>query len=177
MTPTPHPQRQDKTDIRCQVSGVRFLQDHAGRPFDKLRVNQARTTVFVIATTTFLFFASIASAQRPIQLLEPLPDGVDCIAQGSAAIPATCQNAVTVSGTFGVMNAYLRPMMAWGFGVLAGLTVLMIIIGGFQIMLSGGSDIRNSEGTKRILSALIGLFIILFSATILFVLNSSFFVP
>jgi hypothetical protein len=112
-----------------------------------------------------LVSSSALAAPRPINLLEPLPDGTSQIVidQNEPLPPLS------------ILNAYLRPFIPWAIGVSAGLAVLMIIIGGFQIMLSGGGDIKNSAGTKKIMSAILGLLLLVFSATILNWLNASYF--
>jgi hypothetical protein len=102
-------------------------------------------------------------AQKPIVLLEPLPDGTTEISVAPGSFPLAA------------LNAYLNPFMTWGFGVAAALTVLMIIVGGFQIMLAGGNEGERSKGKDRILAALAGLLLLVFSATILNMLNASFF--
>ena len=60
-------------------------------------------------------------------------------------------------------------------GIAAGLAILMIIIGGLQIITSGGNDSKIGEGKKRVTEAIIGLLILVFSATILYFLNAYFF--
>lgn len=101
-----------------------------------------------------------ASAQKPIVLLEPIGD----------------LEKVTFGGfPLSPLNQYLRVFIPWAIGLGAGLCVLMIIVGGFQIMLSGGDPGKQGAGKDRILSALIGLLILVFSATILNFLNADFF--
>lgn len=101
-----------------------------------------------------------ASAQAAIELLEPI--------NGTAAI--------NVGGSpFDALNQYLQPLMPYIIGMSAGLAVFMIILGGMQIMLGGG-DLASSGGKDRILAVLAGLLILVFSATILYMLNANFFV-
>lgn len=107
-----------------------------------------------------LLIPLIAEAQRPIQLLEPLP-GTPAITIGVNPLDA--------------LNQYLQPFLPMVIGLSAGLAVIMIIYGGFQIMMGGG-NIAQSEGMNRILTALMGLMILIFSATILYMLNSHYFV-
>lgn len=113
------------------------------------------------------FSANIANAQapapgKPIKLLEPLPGGIPEI-------------AMRVGDPFGVFNAYVNPMFAFGIGVAAGLAVFMVIIGGLEIMLSNGDEGKMGEGRQRILAAIGGLLLLVFSATILHLLNPNFF--
>jgi hypothetical protein len=101
-----------------------------------------------------------AIAQKPIQLLEPLPGGTSQIQAGGAALD--------------MLNQYMRPLIPWVVGVAMGLAVLMIIVAGFQIMLAGGGQGQQS-GKDRIISVVIGIIILVFSATILAMLNADFF--
>ena len=114
-------------------------------------------TTIIIASVAV---ANQALAQRPIELLEPIGSTTE--------LTTTCS-------PFDVLNQYLQSFMPILIGSAAGLAVLMIIIGGFQIMLSGG-NIAQSEGKTRILAALLGLSLLVFSAIILYMLNSNFFV-
>ncbi len=101
------------------------------------------------------------SCPNPLKLLEPLPDG------RTEFCPS--------SNPFGVINDYLRPILSWMVGIAAGLAILMIVIGGLQIIMSGGNDSKIGEGKKRVTEAILGLLLLVFSATILYFLNSYFF--
>lgn len=110
---------------------------------------------FIGMTVSFTAFS-----QRPIDLYEPLP-GTSQITMGSGPLDA--------------LNQYLQPFLPLVVGMSAGLAILMIIIGGFQIMLGGGS-IAQSEGLNRILTAIGGLMILIFSAALLYMLNANYFI-
>jgi len=104
---------------------------------------------------------------KPIQLLVCLPGmrGPNCelgFATGGGSHPLS------------ILNSYVNSVFPWMIGVAAGLTVLMIIVGGFQIMLSGGGE-KQREGKDRIFAAIGGLLILFFSAAILMVLNSYYY--
>jgi len=118
---------------------------------------------FSTTLTTLLgaLLAPVAAfAQRPIKLLEPIGSLTEI-----------------TSGPFPLspLNQYLRVFIPWAMGVGAGLCVLMIIVGGFQIMLSGGEATAQGAGKNRILSALMGLLILVFSAMILNFLNANYY--
>ena len=126
-----------------------------------------RRLFFQGAIAFVAFSASVANAQapapgKPIKLLQPLPGNI-------REIP------VQINDPFGIFNAYVNPMLAFGIGVAAGLAVFMVIIGGFQIMLSNGDEGKIGEGRQRILAAIGGLLILVFAATILNLLNPDFF--
>ena len=122
-----------------------------------LHFHQLTTLTTLLAT---LLAPLAASAQRPIVLLEPIGDLKE-VTFGSFALSP--------------LNSYLQVFIPWAIGLGAGLCVLMIIIGGFQIMLSGGEASKQSAGKDRILSALLGLLILVFSAMILNFLNVDFY--
>ena len=108
-----------------------------------------------------------ASGPKPMQLLECLPDP-----RGG---PPICEIMIDPQNPFSVLNAYLQPLFPWMMAIAAGLTVLMIIVGGFQIMLAGGEQGGQSAGKDRIKAVLLGLLILLFSAAILNTLNSYYY--
>lgn len=99
---------------------------------------------------------------KPLKLLEPLPDG-------------TASLTVCAKNSFFLLNQYLQPMMTWGIGIAAGLAVLMIVIGGLQMMFSGGVQAGMEDGKKRMLSAIFGLIFLVFSAGFLNLLNAYFY--
>ena len=113
-----------------------------------------------ILIVAFLLIPLIAEAQRPIDLLEPLP-GTAQITLGVNPLDA--------------LNQYLQPFLPVVIALSAGISVIMIIYGGLQIMMGGG-NIAQSEGMNRILTAIMGLMILIFSATLLYMLNSHYFV-
>ena len=104
-----------------------------------------------------------SATAKPIKFLEPLPGGLTEISSACAGNP------------FSLLNTYLNPVMTWGIGVAAGISVLMVIIGGFQIILSGGDQSAIQNGKDRIKSALFGLLLLVISGTFLSLLNAYFF--
>jgi len=108
-------------------------------------------------------FAQTPVPPKPITLLERLPGST------SSTLP------VCLSNPFSLINAYLQPMMTWGIGIAAGLAVLMIIVGGLQMMLSGGSPEGMSSGRQRVFASIFGLIFLVFSAALLNFLNAYFF--
>ena len=57
----------------------------------------------------------------------------------------------------------------------AGVALLMVILGGIQIIFSHGEDAKIGEGKSRMVTAIIGLLILIFSAAILNMLNASYY--
>ncbi len=163
MTPFPSPHRPHQKgsldtplDTPLNSSRLRVATAGLARGYSGL----LGMTIALLPFPLSLFpFPSVAFAQRPIELLEPI---------GTVT-------SVTL-GTFplDVLNQYLQPFMPLLIGSAAGLAVFMIILGGFQIMLSNG-NIAQSEGKNRILAALAGLMLLVFSATVLYMLNASYY--
>lgn len=104
---------------------------------------------------------ALAGGAQPLFLLEPIG--------GLFAIPATAD------ATF-IINAYLSAFLPWLMGFCAVFTVLMVVVGGTQVMISGVNEEQKAEGKARITSAIIGFLLLIFAATVLNFLNSSFFV-
>lgn len=101
------------------------------------------------------------AAQADIILLEPI-GGVDRI--------STAGN----SG-FGVFFQYFNLLYPWVVGLGAAIAVLMGLAGGIEIMTAGANDGQRSKGVNRLLLSIGGLVILLFSSTILNILNPTFF--
>lgn len=102
-------------------------------------------------------------AQAQIRLLQPLGN----------------QGTIPVQPGIGTLIAYTNDALNWLFDVALGLTVLLIVVSGIQIMFSAGSNgIFGSldEARSRITWAIIGLMVLFFSGLILQVLNDTFYV-
>ena len=97
---------------------------------------------------------------EPIELLEPV-GGVTSIEGDGEAFNAFLQ--------------YFNLLFPWAAGIAAGLVVLWALIGGVQIMTSGGDSGKRSEGIDKFKNALIGLLMLLFAGAILNAINPSFF--
>ncbi len=80
---------------------------------------------------------------QPVTLLNPL------CTSGSA----NCQN--------GTVEGLLQSIVKWLFVIATPIAVGMILIGAFQMLLSGGNEDKFSTGKKTILYAVIGYAIIL----------------
>ncbi len=99
--------------------------------------------------------------QTGIRLLEPIGNVTE--------IPTA-----NASG-FGPFFFFFNLLYPWFLGLGAAIAVLMGVIGGIQIMWSGGNDTIHSAGMQRFLLSLGGLILLLFSSLILNLLNPNFF--
>ena len=140
-------------------ASVQEASAHAAKPRGLPLVLFILLLFLALAPTAF---AASSLSPKPLILLEPLPDG-------------TASLTVCASSPFFLLNKYLQPMMGWGAGIAAGLAVLMIVVGGLQMMFSGGSPEGMSSGKQRIISAIFGLIFIVFSAALLNFLNAYFY--
>ena len=89
--------------------------------------------------------------------------------------PIGSEDQIDAIPGLGALGHYLSLLYPWMVGMGAGVTVLMAVIGGIQIIQSGGDQGKRDAGQQRLLMSLGGLLLILLSATILNALNPSFF--
>jgi len=82
---------------------------------------------------------------------------------------------INVSSGIGTFINYFNDATSWLLTVVVGICVLWVLIGGFQIMLSGGFSGMDSAGKNHMIWAIAGLAITLFAGFILRLLNSMFF--
>ncbi|MFO7628356.1 MAG: hypothetical protein R6W06_02335, partial [Prochlorococcaceae cyanobacterium] len=71
----------------------------------------------------------------------------------------------------GWIGQYIGALYRYGVGIAGVLAVLMMMIGGFIWLLSGGSPDKVGQGKDFIISALSGLLLALFSFMILYTIN------
>ncbi len=104
--------------------------------------------------------AADACGPGTIRMLEPL-GGVRCLPVGA--------------GPLGAVYTYFNLFYPWIVGVCAGVAILWGIAGGANMILNAGDSGKYEEGKQWLLNAMIGLFIIIFSAMIMNFLNPSFY--
>jgi len=101
------------------------------------------------------------------------PNGV-CGTDLGACIPAGQTDVeITIGGKvkFNELGDYVKTIYIWLLGVGGIVAVVIIIFGGFLYMTSGGSPDRVKEAKGRISSALMGLFLLIGSYTLLYTIN------
>ncbi len=83
------------------------------------------------------------------------------------------QDPVRVNGVLqvGFIGEYIAAVYRWLIGIMAVFAVIMIMVGGVQYMLKGGSQQGVTEAKQRIKNALIGMVILLGSYTLLYTTN------
>lgn len=124
-----------------------------------------------------------ADPQRPmlrrnnaLRLMQPL-DAINAPpdAANPGAVPAGA--GTLFLGTppgIGIFFCYFNLSWPWILGVGAGIAILQAIVGGMQIMLSGGAE-QKSAGESRLTWALAGLVLIALAGFLLRVLNPIFY--
>lgn len=68
---------------------------------------------------------------------------------------------------FDSMNNFLTFLLSWAIGIGGGISFLLILFGGFQIMASSGTPEKIQAGKELITSAITGLLMLIFSIFIL----------
>ena len=116
-------------------------------------------------TRTYVFLGLLLTAHPVFAAKIPLLE--DPIENGRGSVEA-CPGL----GTFFV---YFNKFWPWLIGSATGIAVLMTIVGGLQVIMSGGDQGKRSEGTTRFMHALIGLLMLACAGLILRTLNPSFF--
>lgn len=92
------------------------------------------------------------------------PADTACSGLSQATTGVICNDEAAATG--GVSNIILRVISILSF-VVGGVCVLMVIIGGFRYVISGG-DTNGVQGAKNtILYAVVGLVVVLFARVIL----------
>ncbi len=77
-------------------------------------------------------------------------------------------------GAVGIMKEYVGRVYLFGTGLVVVVAVIMLIVGGIEIMVVGGIASTDS-GKQRITQALLGIVLVALSALILNWINPSFF--
>lgn len=96
----------------------------------------------------------------------------------SVPVLATALSVENVGASIGLGTADLRTILvniiSWALGLLGIIAVIMILIGGFQWLISGGDEDRVATAKRTISSAIVGLLIILLSwALVHFVIRTT----
>jgi hypothetical protein len=83
----------------------------------------------------------------------------------------SCENRQGIWTAFGCLpttsGEFVTTLLQFGSGIAGGIAFLLIIIGGFQIVMSAGNPEKLNEGKELITSAIVGLLFIIFSIFLL----------
>jgi hypothetical protein len=72
---------------------------------------------------------------------------------------------------YGDADAMAKFFLGWGIGIGGGIAFVLIVVAGFMIITSSGDPRRLEAGKELLTSALMGLFMLIFSAYILRVIG------
>lgn len=122
----------------------------------------------IVLISVLVFGWSVALAAPHAYAVDVL-NGANC--SGAAKSSAVCEGKTTqnpVSGKNGLLLKIVKIV-----GIAAGVAaVIMIVIGGFQYLLSAGDATKAANARNTIIYAAVGLLVVVLAASILsFVLN------
>ncbi|MBI3290139.1 hypothetical protein HYZ78_01955 [Candidatus Microgenomates bacterium] len=85
------------------------------------------------------------------------------------ATQPACSDVDTAIGTIPTcdLNAFARWFIGWAVGIGGGIAFLLILLGGFRIMSSGGNPDQIKAGKEQLTAAITGLLFIIFSVFLL----------
>ena len=90
-------------------------------------------------------------------------------------VSVTCQNGEGINTALGCIytepSTFVKSLLRLAIGIGGGIAFLLMIFGGFQIILSGGNPEKVKAGKEMITSAIAGLLLIIFSIFILRVIG------
>lgn len=89
------------------------------------------------------------------------------LAASSSAIPTDDACATQIIGSIGCIPYFLRNIVNAGFILAAVIAVVLIILSGIRLMLSGGDPEKVAHAKKSLTFTVIGLVIILLSFVII----------
>jgi hypothetical protein len=78
-------------------------------------------------------------------------------------------------GSFGLLYSYVSVIYKYLSGLIVGIVVLMIVVGGIEMSISGGDSEKVTHGKDRITKAIIGMVIWFLASLILYTINPTFF--
>jgi len=116
--------------------------------------------IFLLLIILFFLPKSIFAASSPCNFTEAGSGCSSCMDDGKHVWTAFgCLE--TDSGQF------INNLLKFGSGIAGGIAFLLIIIGGFQIVISAGNPEKLNEGKELVTSAIVGLLFIIFSIFLL----------
>jgi hypothetical protein len=112
------------------------------------------------------------------QTTTPTPDPNDpttiCSIITDANQKTQCMNCAKVPGVWTAIGCiqtdpsmFFSKLLTFGIGIAGGIAFLLILLGGFQILVSAGNPEQMSAGRELVSSAVAGLLLIVFSVFLL----------
>lgn len=100
-----------------------------------------------------------------------------CVGGGALTDNVNCQRIqiIQADGGLDLLNQYVRMIYLWSAGVIGIIAVLIIVVSGIEMMITGSSG-SIDEAKSRIVKSLLGLVILFLSGLILYTINPTFFV-
>jgi hypothetical protein len=123
-------------------------------------------TIFLLFALAVLSPHGVSAASSPCDYVDQL-DKADC---------TSCFNRPGAWTAFGCLptgfgtsseDNFVTTLLKFGSGIAGGIAFLLIIVGGFQMVMSAGNPEKLNEGKELVTSAIVGLLFIIFSIFIL----------
>ena len=131
----------------------------------------------LIAVTMILCFINIAYAEGETQQQTTNQNPCDA-KEGEIYVelyePIGSTDCIKGEGGISFLKNYISQIYVYGAGIVSIIAVFSIVIGGIQLMVSGGE--QSGEVKERITKSFIGIAILLLSALILYTVNPTFYV-
>jgi len=120
--------------------------------------------LFLLSFLTLLF-PRIAYAANPCDFAgEKAGECNSCMGEGKTGVWTAIGCLQT---TFGTEDNFITSFLKIGSGIAGGIAFLLIIVGGFQMVMSAGNPEKLNEGKELVTSAIVGLLFVIFSVFIL----------
>jgi hypothetical protein len=95
--------------------------------------------------------------------------------KADGSIGQVVQRIETQGTTEEILEAYVGMVFTYALGLGIGFSVLMVVIGGIQVITAGTEDQAISKGKDRIIKGIVGIGLLILSAVILNTINPLFF--
>lgn len=154
-----------------------------------------RVTMAIVAERPF----GVSGSPTELECGDPCPANSACSDTASALCPCSCPCAWTgaewacggvptptptpapipgcIDTALGCIPVDAKGLAQWfsvfGIGLAGAFTVILLMIGGFKTMMSGGDKFALQEGKDQITAAITGLLLVIFSVTILRIVGFS----
>ena len=115
-------------------------------------MRKAYQIAFIALIVTSTAVLALAPTVRASNFGEPSGNGVELLNPLCTSGGGTCNNDVA---------SLIQSIVKWLFVIATPIAVGMILIGAFQMLLSGGNEDKFATGKKTVLYAVIGYAIIL----------------